>query len=274
MSLAFCSSCGAVVRISQGVDFDVCRFCYMFREDFPTPTSFTRQEVGINDSDSEYGSRSEHSNHYENQSESDPEGEEEAYHDYWEEDEDYNNEGHDIYTDYTLDSTEEYFLNHLSEEDHFSEFETEVDENDIDSGREALDDWETGAIHSFPLAFFLRHPFTRSTERFDYLAMIIVRKGATESDIAALRKYRPSDIEQFQQDELTELPCEHKYHSDCIAQWLELNASCPICRRPIRQSNALALEDNGEESSDESEVAAITLFLDMQEMLCLPILND
>ncbi|KAG0739164.1 hypothetical protein G6F57_002346 [Rhizopus arrhizus] len=227
MSLAVCSSCGAVVRISQEVEFDVCHFCYMFREDFTAPTSFTRQEVGINDSDSEYGSRSEHLNHYENQSESDPEEEEEAYNDYWEEDEEYINEDRDIYTDYTLDSTEEYFLNHLSEEDHFSEFEPEADENDIDSAREALDDWETGAIHK-----------------------------------------------QFQQDELTELPCEHKYHSDCIAQWLELNASCPICRRPIRQSNALALEDDGEESSDESEVAAITLFLDMQEMLCLPTLND
>ena len=27
------------------------------------------------------------------------------------------------------------------------------------------------------------------------------------------------------------LPCQHEYHSKCIAQWFTMNSSCPICRR-------------------------------------------
>jgi hypothetical protein len=27
------------------------------------------------------------------------------------------------------------------------------------------------------------------------------------------------------------LPCQHEYHSKCIARWFKMNSSCPICRR-------------------------------------------
>ena len=27
------------------------------------------------------------------------------------------------------------------------------------------------------------------------------------------------------------LPCQHEYHSKCIARWFTMNSSCPICRR-------------------------------------------
>ncbi|PHZ08032.1 uncharacterized protein RHIMIDRAFT_248055 [Rhizopus microsporus ATCC 52813] len=104
---------------------------------------------------------------------------------------------------------------------------------------EEISEWEAGIITGFPLSFFLRHTTAVATER--------VRKGASESDLAALRMRMPNDIEtttdcticteQFQQKEITELPCHHTYHSECILQWLELNASCPICRRSIRDRN-------------------------------------
>lgn len=33
------------------------------------------------------------------------------------------------------------------------------------------------------------------------------------------------------------LPCQHEYHSKCVARWLKMNASCPICRRDSFPSN-------------------------------------
>ena len=29
------------------------------------------------------------------------------------------------------------------------------------------------------------------------------------------------------------LPCEHKYHIECIDQWMIVNSNCPICRKII-----------------------------------------
>lgn len=33
------------------------------------------------------------------------------------------------------------------------------------------------------------------------------------------------------------LPCQHEYHNKCIARWLKMNSSCPICRRGSLPSN-------------------------------------
>jgi len=34
-------------------------------------------------------------------------------------------------------------------------------------------------------------------------------------------------------DECCLLPCEHKFHSNCIQQWVEVNATCPLCRSSL-----------------------------------------
>jgi hypothetical protein len=31
------------------------------------------------------------------------------------------------------------------------------------------------------------------------------------------------------------LPCDHKFHGKCIANWVERNFSCPLCRQEIEQ---------------------------------------
>jgi len=32
---------------------------------------------------------------------------------------------------------------------------------------------------------------------------------------------------------LIALPCQHRYHADCITQWLQLNKVCPVCNEEV-----------------------------------------
>ncbi|KAK8545516.1 hypothetical protein V6N12_026348 [Hibiscus sabdariffa] len=50
------------------------------------------------------------------------------------------------------------------------------------------------------------------------------------------------DIEMGSQAK--EMPCKHKFHCECITQWLELHSSCPVCRFQL-PSDAEKIEGNG-----------------------------
>ena len=46
-------------------------------------------------------------------------------------------------------------------------------------------------------------------------------------------------LEQFKWlDNITELPCKHKYHSECIYNWFKNASTCPTCRYKIRSNNS------------------------------------
>lgn len=38
------------------------------------------------------------------------------------------------------------------------------------------------------------------------------------------------------EDKITVLPCGHKYHYNCISNWLKRNAVCPLCKREITEA--------------------------------------
>ena len=46
-----------------------------------------------------------------------------------------------------------------------------------------------------------------------------------------LDKECPICLKNFEQDdELTLLPCDHEFHSECVEAWLNKAANCPMCR--------------------------------------------
>lgn len=51
-----------------------------------------------------------------------------------------------------------------------------------------------------------------------------------ESDLCAICH---DDFDEKQK--ISQLPCEHMYHKDCVTKWLKMHNICPMCRAPIQE---------------------------------------
>ena len=43
----------------------------------------------------------------------------------------------------------------------------------------------------------------------------------------------PICLDEFQEKKMIKINCGHLFHSQCIEQWITVNARCPVCRKRL-----------------------------------------
>lgn len=81
---------------------------------------------------------------------------------------------------------------------------------------------------------------------------------ATKASIESLPRVRVSEaglecaiclaeyeVNGGEEAEVKEMPCRHRFHSDCIDRWLRIHGSCPICRFSMPVEERKESEERG-----------------------------
>jgi hypothetical protein len=62
--------------------------------------------------------------------------------------------------------------------------------------------------------------------------------------------------------EWRELDCHHRYHTQCIEEWIKVKAKCPLCMKQINSKERNRIEQNiNEEVLEEIHMIGIKRFL-------------
>jgi len=74
-------------------------------------------------------------------------------------------------------------------------------------------------------------------------------------------------LDPFQGGEyMRRLPCEHEFHSYCIAKWLvERSSTCPLCKFDLLPENIEESDDEGQENALAAEEASIIEMMEVPE---------
>ena len=80
-------------------------------------------------------------------------------------------------------------------------------------------------VHSFFMTYIVHLSYTTYTHLNETQGIHLLN---TESDYCVICMKNIT-----YKNELKGLPCKHKYHKECIHNWLQHNNTCPICREKI-----------------------------------------
>lgn len=95
--------------------------------------------------------------------------------------------------------------------------------------------WTTGDLEAdivvFYMLFFLGmslctfiYEMNERTLLQEWLMTKLIDKTPTTECSICLSEFQPTQ-------QIVKLPCDHKFHLNCVSMWFERSTNCPICRR-------------------------------------------